>query len=235
MSDRERAVEAPEAGESDERPIRKAATVIVARDGEDGMEVLLLRRGPRNRFLPGYVVFPGGALDPEDDELAERWFGTPEEAPRAGAVRELIEEAGLVLTAAGLAEVGADGDAAAVLASIDADPPPPGLLPKIAHWVAPVDVPVRFDAHYFAVEAPPALEPTPDGDEADRAWWGRPIDVMEDWAERRVKLYWPTMKTMEVLTECRTAAELLSTWIEQREPELGDEERMPRSTFYQEP
>ena len=58
----------------------------------------MLRRGRESRFLPGYVVFPGGAVDAGDPERAARWFGTPNEAARAAAVRELAEEAGLVVT-----------------------------------------------------------------------------------------------------------------------------------------
>ena len=84
--------------------IRKAASVIAARDGRDGLEVLVLERGAGSRFLPGYVAFPGGSTDREDLVLAERWFGTREEAARACAVRELFEEVGLALTAEGLTE-----------------------------------------------------------------------------------------------------------------------------------
>ena len=70
-------------------------------------EVLVVRRSPESRFLPGYVAFPGGAVDADDEAHAERWFGDPALAPRAAAVRELVEEAGITLTAAGL--VASDG------------------------------------------------------------------------------------------------------------------------------
>ena len=71
--------------------IREAASAVVARDADDELEVLVLQRGASSRFLPGYVAFPGGSTDAEDRELARRWFGTPEEARRACAVRELVE------------------------------------------------------------------------------------------------------------------------------------------------
>ena len=212
-----------------EREIRRAATVIAARSGPTGVEVLLLRRSAGSRFLPGYVVFPGGAVDPEDAEHAERWFGTPDEAARAAAVRELAEEAGLVVTAGGVgpAPVGE------LLAPVDTSPPEPEVLPQIAHWVAPQDVPVRFDARYFAVAAPADLEPQPDGHEAAEAWWGGPGELMRRWAAGEERLYWPTMKTMEALAGCDTVEQLLALDIPQQEPEEGDEERMPRSTFRQ--
>ena len=74
---------------------RPAATVILLRRGgkhaERGLQVLLVRRNPEARFMPGVWVFPGGAVDPGD--------GDGEEAHRAAAVRELGEEAGIDLPA----------------------------------------------------------------------------------------------------------------------------------------
>ena len=59
----------------------------------------MLERSAASRFLAGYVVFPGGAVDGGDAVIAERWFGDAAEAARAAGVRELVEEAGLALTA----------------------------------------------------------------------------------------------------------------------------------------
>src|SRR5437660_6236114 len=81
---------------------RPAATVIVARQARDDVEVLALRRGPATRFGPGFVVFPGGTIDPADAELGKRWFGTETEAARAAAVRELAEETGFIATSDGI-------------------------------------------------------------------------------------------------------------------------------------
>jgi 8-oxo-dGTP pyrophosphatase MutT (NUDIX family) len=67
-------------------PVRDGATVAVVRDGDDGLEVLLLRRTEAAVFVPGAYVFPGGAADPGDgDDL------------RVTAVRETEEEVGLQL------------------------------------------------------------------------------------------------------------------------------------------
>ncbi len=72
---------------------RPAATVILLRRGgkhaERGLQVLLVRRNPEARFMPGVWVFPGGAVDASD--------GEGEVAHRAAAVRELAEEAGIEL------------------------------------------------------------------------------------------------------------------------------------------
>jgi 8-oxo-dGTP pyrophosphatase MutT (NUDIX family) len=208
--------------------IRKAASVIAAHDGERGLEVLVLERGRNTRFLPGYVAFPGGSTDAEDEELAERWFGTREEAARACAVRELLEEVGLALSSDGLAE--ANGRTLDRLAD---SPPGVAQLTEIAHWIAPPQVPVRFDARYFVVESPSALALVPDGDETADAWWAPPSEILEEWRVERRKLYWPTYFTMNAIAPCSTVAELRALHIHTREPTEDDLDGLPRSTFWQ--
>jgi 8-oxo-dGTP pyrophosphatase MutT (NUDIX family) len=207
--------------------IREAASAVVARDGEQGLEVVVLERGAASRFLPGYVAFPGGSTDGEDRELARRWFGTQEEARRACAVRELAEEVSLVLTRTGVAQGGE-------LGAIDADPPSAGQLPELAHWVAPPRVPVRFDARYFAVRAPAGIEPVPDGGETADAWWVSPARLLEEWTAGRRRLYWPTFFTVTEISGCRSVDELFGLRIRTREPDDAELERLPRSTFWQE-
>ena len=194
---------------------RPAATVIVARPSLGGPEVLVMRRGSKSRFLPGYVVFPGGAVEPQDVGLAERWFGDPREVSRACAVRELIEEVGLAITGEGL-RGDADSNRAA-LSSVGRAPPRPEALPQVSRWIAPEEVPVRFDARFFAVESPPGLEARVDGAEAAHAWWARPADVLTDLAAGRCELYWPTYKVMQALARCATVAELLALDVPQIE------------------
>jgi 8-oxo-dGTP pyrophosphatase MutT (NUDIX family) len=68
---------------------RQAATVIVLRGGRDTLEVLLVRRNPKQRFMGGAWVFPGGAVDAGE--------GEGDAAHRLAGVREVSEEAGLEL------------------------------------------------------------------------------------------------------------------------------------------
>jgi 8-oxo-dGTP pyrophosphatase MutT (NUDIX family) len=63
---------------------REAATVIVLRGGAEALEVLLVRRNPRQRFMGGAWVFPGGAVDAGEDH-------------RVAGVREVAEEASVAL------------------------------------------------------------------------------------------------------------------------------------------
>ena len=69
---------------------RPAATVIVLRGGASQLEILLVERNPKARFMGGAWVFPGGAVD--------RSEGEGEAALRAAALRELEEEAGITLS-----------------------------------------------------------------------------------------------------------------------------------------
>jgi len=63
-------------------PPRQSASVILVRDDPGGPELLLVQRNPQQRFMGGFWVFPGGAVDDA-------------ESHRATAIRELAEEAGV--------------------------------------------------------------------------------------------------------------------------------------------
>jgi len=208
--------------------IRQAASLIGVRDGAAGPEVLVIERTLDHRFLPGYVAFPGGAVDPADRRLAERWFGDGGESARAAAVRELSEEVGLAVTGDGVV---AASDRS--LAQIDAVPPAAEALSEIARWIAPKDVPVRFDARYFAVRMDGAADPEADGAEASRAWWISPAELLAAWDSEEVRLYWPTHYTMVALADRHDADDVLALRLVTREPDDDDLDRLPRSVFFQ--
>lgn len=94
MTERHRGpAEAPNLGEPTV-PRPSASVVLLRRGGKHAdraLEVLLLKRTEKAKFMPGVWVFPGGAVDPED--------GEDEAGHRACAVRELYEEAGIELPA----------------------------------------------------------------------------------------------------------------------------------------
>lgn len=89
-----------------------AATVTLVRDSALGPEVLMMQRNLQSGFVPGAHVFPGGALDREDDApvvhdlcrgmtdaQASALLGLPRGglAYWAAAIRESFEEAGLLM------------------------------------------------------------------------------------------------------------------------------------------
>jgi 8-oxo-dGTP pyrophosphatase MutT (NUDIX family) len=207
--------------------IRRAASLLCGRDRADGPEILVVRRGAASRFLAGYVAFPGGAVDRDDEVLASRWFGDGGEAHRAAAIRELAEETGLALTAAG----GVPAPAADHLGPVHAAPPAPGALPEVCHWVAPEDVPVRFDARYFAAALQDAPEPVPDGGETEAVWWVTPGALLEGWAAGEHLLYWPTYLTVLHVAGCASLADLLVLRFATRDPTPEEEATLPRSVM----
>lgn len=93
-------------------PVRDAATVMLLRDGSDGPEVCLMQRNLNSDFVGGAYVFPGGAVDPADAEVAVAQrcpdLDDVEASRRLGlavgglafwvaAIRESFEEAGVLL------------------------------------------------------------------------------------------------------------------------------------------
>jgi 8-oxo-dGTP pyrophosphatase MutT (NUDIX family) len=151
----------------DPQPIRNAATVILARDGREGPEILMGQRGAGAVFMPNKFVFPGGAVDPDDarvplarglgDTCARRLAEAPlpdapaPQAIAATAIRELWEETGLALARPGNWPCAADRDWQALATA--------GLCPDAAplHFVFRAITPPgrtrRFDARFFLAEA----------------------------------------------------------------------------------
>jgi len=94
--------------------VRDAATVMLVRDGDEGLEVFMLRRNLNSDFVGGAYVFPGGAVDEADrhenlEPIAEGRTDFEASAalgldpPEGGlafwvaAIRESFEEAGVLL------------------------------------------------------------------------------------------------------------------------------------------
>jgi 8-oxo-dGTP pyrophosphatase MutT (NUDIX family) len=164
---------------------RQAATVIVLRGGSDALEVLLVKRTPHARFMGGVWVFPGGAVDASE--------GEGDGAHRVAAVRELEEEAGIVV-----------GD--------------PGALVKFSRWITPAEVVVRFDTHFFLAPMPDGQDATIDGDEIVAEGWFTPEGALAAHRNGELELVFPTIKHLEQLAGFASADALLDF---AREREVG--------------
>src|SRR5688500_15082620 len=91
--------------------IRDASTVLLLRDGAEGLEVFMVQRHLKSDFVGGAYVFPGGAVGQEDavdldqlsvgldDATASATLGVASHGLRffVAAVREVFEEAGVLL------------------------------------------------------------------------------------------------------------------------------------------
>ncbi|MFV0245742.1 MAG: NUDIX hydrolase [Qingshengfaniella sp.] len=149
---------------TDKTAIRHAATVLLARDGAAGPEVLMGQRGAKAAFMPNKFVFPGGAVDPGDSQiplaglpadncmkiLAEDGGPDLAHALTAAAVRETWEETGLILGDAGTwPDPPADW---AGFAATGYRPSAAGLT-YVFRAITPKGRPRRFDARFFMARA----------------------------------------------------------------------------------
>ncbi len=155
---------------------RRAATVIVLRGGDERLEVLLVKRNPAARFMGGAWVFPGGAVD--------RSEGEGEPALQAAALRELSEEAGIVLASA-------------------------GELVPFSRWITPPQVKIRFDTWFYLAPLPHGAEVRVDGAEVVDALWYEPTAALSAGARGELLLVFPTIKHLEQLSAFGSANELL--------------------------
>jgi 8-oxo-dGTP pyrophosphatase MutT (NUDIX family) len=93
-------------------PVNPAATVMLLRDGSDGLEVFMLQRTLSAAFARGQYVFPGGRVDDADhgEDFEPICDGLDDAAASArlgldrgglawyvAAIRECFEEAGVLL------------------------------------------------------------------------------------------------------------------------------------------
>jgi ribonuclease/clavin/mitogillin len=212
---------------------RPAATVVLVRPGPSGLEVLLTQRPSTMAFAPDVHVFPGGALDvgDADPELLARSPLAPDEAtrrlggepvgPRAlalhmAAIREVFEEAGVLLAEPGLREPSRsqvdkarttllDGSATFgdVCRTLDLRPRP-DLLTPISRWVTPRVVPRRFDARFFAAELPAGAEPSFVAREVVGHAWMTPRAALRARSDGTLGLWVPTSATLQQLEHARS-------------------------------
>lgn len=128
---------------------RRAASLLLLRDGEQGLEVLMLQRAERDGDMrSGVAVFPGGVLDPRDRAAHACCVG-PDDAQVSAllglaeggldyliaAVRETFEEVGLLLAEVQPADRERDGTAVLARGGSDHSPPVARWDPEsLRHW-----------------------------------------------------------------------------------------------------
>ncbi|WBU62693.1 NUDIX hydrolase [Paracoccus aerodenitrificans] len=146
----------------DKSRLRDAATIILVRRDPERPAILMGMRGKTAAFMPSKYVFPGGAVDPEDADLA--LAGTADAltlrrlaieprtdsavTPRqilAAALRELAEETGLLIGQPGDSPLPGYAEAGLM--------PDPSALHFIFRAITPPGRPRRFDARFFLADA----------------------------------------------------------------------------------
>lgn len=226
-------------GELSVAPARRAATVMLLRDNADGPSVHMLRRRTSMAFAGGAYAYPGGGVDPRDDDRLVRWAGPGREvwAARLGvdaasaqaivcaAVRETYEEAGVLLAGETAGTVVTDttgddweADRAALVGrelSFAEFLDRRGLtlrsdlLAAWTRWITPEFEPKRYDTWFFVAALPAGQRTRNASTEADRTVWIRPGEAALGYDKGELLMMPPTVATLRQLQPYGSAAEAL--------------------------
>jgi 8-oxo-dGTP pyrophosphatase MutT (NUDIX family) len=198
---------------------RPASTMLLLRDGAEGLETFMVVRHREIDFASGALVFPGGRMEAADGELAARLGlgADPQAALKVAAVREAFEECGVLIAR----PAGEDGLAPASRAAAldraapfaaqmarEALVPAVDLLVPFAHWITPAFMPKRFDTHFFLAVAPPDQALAHDGREAVDSVWISPSAALA--GRGGFTLLFPTERNLWKLSAHADAASALA-------------------------
>ena len=197
-----------------------AATVVVFRRDPAGgpAQLLMLERAGTMRFAGGAAVFPGGRIDASDHELAakiDHGLDGDDAAARIAAVRETIEEAGLVLamqmpiTPAQAAEARAmlagHGALAPVLERFGWVPDLASLHPW-ARWCP--DWKGAFDTRFYLADlGTGTVEVSKDDTENSHLFWASAAEAMAMADRGEISVIYPTRRNLELLALFASFAE----------------------------
>lgn len=193
---------------------RPASTVVLV---DDEMKVFLTKRPDTMKFLGGYYVFPGGAVETVDDIhdpnlLNTFTFDTSFELSHyIAAIRELFEEVGIFLGGSkdgtALFKKKSDLEYRRLLVSGEIS-----LIELLedeslelhfhklqyfGHFITPERSPIRFDTRFFLATLPKGQEPQPDPNEIDEAFWISPKEALELYDQGKIPMVPPTVISLK--------------------------------------
>ena len=211
-------------------PPAKASTIVLYRL-TPSPQLYMLKRSARSSFMPNALVFPGGRVEPSDedgvwntlsdlnrDDAADSLYldaKTDARALMVAAVRETFEEAG-ILSATTQTSTYSDPsklpslrsslnagnlDFAEVVSALD------GQLALrslgfLSRWVTPEIERKRFDAFFFLADVTDHPgHATADGTETEHGRWIAPEMVLAQHEAKQVQLAPPTLRALEYLAQ----------------------------------
>lgn len=222
---------------------RSSSAVMLLRDAASGQgfEVFMVRRVIQSDFMPDVYVFPGGSVQP-DDLAAELEPGICNEVPqdaadpegktalgigvRAAAIRELFEEAGVLLAHQGEDVLAInEGNMERFAAYRQAFNERRGSLVEmasheglllaterlnyIAHWITPEGMPKRFDTHFFITTAPAEQQAAHDRLETSEGIWISPVEALARAERNEFPIVFATIHQLHDLAAFASVAEAL--------------------------
>jgi len=157
--------------------IKSAATIMLARDTSEGIEVLLLKRNKALKFAGGLWVFPGGKIEPEEMEIGK----DINEAAKLAAVRETKEEANVDI-------------------NLDS-------LLFFSHWTTPVMEPRRYATWFFFADVSgQELTVQVDDSEIKKHLWISPQKALNKVHASELAMMPPTYISLQRIRKCQTVA-----------------------------
>jgi 8-oxo-dGTP pyrophosphatase MutT (NUDIX family) len=201
----------------------------------------MLRRNESSSFMPGVFVFPGGAVDTDDGDT-DIAFGMDDGVASSrlsveqgglayyvAALRELFEEAGLLIACTGegdevlfvdpsdLERLGEERRAlnAGELRFVE-------MMRKrrlrvnlqgvayLAHWITPEGLSRRYDTRFFVALTPSAQLATHDAGETIAARWIRPADALSAHDRGDMEIMLPTRQSLEAIVHFNEAREVIA-------------------------
>lgn len=217
-----------------------SATVVLLRDCNSGPELLLVLRDAKTSFGATYV-FPGGLLGSEDEMVHDRCDGIDEESANStfqlttggiayysAAIRELFEEAGVLLarTAAGewadaepldhyrdtlnKGQESWQGFLARYDLRLACD-----ALHYFSFWITPREVAKRFSTRFFVAALPDGQVATHCGTELTDSRWLSARQALADNEAGDIELPHPTVMTLQSLSQFHNTKTMLG-WADDR-------------------
>ena len=217
--------------------IRLAATVMLIRDGGQGLEVFMVQRPGRGDF-PDVHVFPGGKVD-TDDFYPEICFGLKdtEASDRLGiasgglrywvaVARECFEECGVLLACKEGVPIIFDEDAKlrfgehrerlltnkitfSDICRLEHLQVDCKRLEYFSHWITPNQVPRRFDTRFFVATMPTDQSTHAYTFETVDDEWIQPSNALTNKDKGHWQMIDPTLRSLETLTQYRSVKEAL--------------------------
>lgn len=210
--------------------IKPAATILLLRDAP-GLEVLMVKRHHQIDFASGALVFPGGKSHAGDHDPAWAghalgWaaFDAEQRALRIAAIREVFEEAGILLARRRDGEpIGGEACPMDVRLAVDAGTMrfvdvvrdldaqlELSALTVFARWITPPLTPKRFDTWFYAVKAPDDQLAACDGRETVDAEWIAPAEALRLAETGERKVIFPTRMNLKLLAEAHGAGDAVA-------------------------
>lgn len=210
-----------------------AATILLVRDGSQGLETFMVVRHHQIDFASGALVFPGGkvAKGDSDAELINycrmgKDCNDQQRTLQIAAIREAFEESGVLLAR----KQGSDAlvnqqdlakldqyreplckDQMSMLQFVQQQNVELALdqLTRYSHWVTPAMMPKRFDTHFYIAAAPADQLAIHDGSESVDSVWITPQQALSDAEAQTRTVIFPTRMNLKKLAELNSVEHAL--------------------------